>query len=316
LRQALRANLNQETYDPMVESQFTLSHIAVMDELLSQTGFTRVDIDIIGFHGQTTHHDPAKGITVQMGNGELLSDETGIDVVYDFRKNDMANGGQGAPFLPIYHRALVQNAALNMPLIVLNLGGVGNITWISGDDMIAFDTGPANAMIDDWVKANTNKTYDENGDIAASGEIDAQKIAAFLSHPYFDLPYPKSLDRNDFDVDLVGMSLEDGAATLTEMTVQSVAKGVQLCPETPTAVYVTGGGRHNAYMMQCLSDTTGIDVQSVDTLGWNGDAMEAEGFAYMAVRTLLNEPISFPGTTGCITPTVGGFHAKPNKQAA
>ncbi len=318
LRLALRTCLNQETYDPMIESQFTLAHIPVIEKLLNKTGKAYTDIDVIGMHGQTTHHDPDNGITVQMGNGELLAQETNVDVVYDFRKNDMQNGGQGAPFLPVYHRALINNAALSLPIAVLNLGGVGNITWIStDDDMIAFDTGPANAMIDDWVQSNTDQTFDKNGDIAKQGNIHDDILAAFLSHSYFGQPYPKSLDRNDFhDVSVDGLSLEDGAATLTEMTVQSVAKGIELCPQKPTAIYVTGGGRHNSYMMQRIAEVTGITTMSVDILGWNGDAMEAEGFAYMAVRSLLGEPISFPTTTGCQTPTIGGAHIKPKRQAA
>jgi anhydro-N-acetylmuramic acid kinase len=294
-----------------------MAQIPMIQALLNKANFTVSDIDVIGFHGQTTHHDPDNGITVQMGGGPLLAEETSIDVVYDFRSNDMQNGGQGAPFLPVYHRALAKNAALDFPIIVLNLGGVGNITWITDNDMVAFDTGPANAMIDDWIKTHTDQDYDEGGKIAQSGRIDQDKIAAFLSHSYFEKPYPKSLDRNDFHgVSVDGLSLEDGAATLTEMTVQSVVKGVELCPQKPTAIYVTGGGRHNRYMMQRIAEASGVNTLSVDTLGWNGDAMEAEGFAYMAVRSLLNEPISFPTTTGCSTPVTGGVHIKPKRQAA
>ena len=317
LRDAMRTCLNAETYDSEVEKQFTLAHIPVIQDLFKKTGKTFADIDVIGMHGQTTHHDPANGITVQMGNGALLADETAIDVVYDFRKNDIANGGQGAPFLPVYHRALTAHANLPLPVVILNLGGVGNITWISDDDMIAFDTGPANAMIDDWIKENTDKTYDHNGEIAATGTVDEVILQQFMALDYFKNPYPKSLDRNDFkEITVNNLSLHDGAATLTAMTIQSVAKALELCPQKPMAIYVTGGGRHNGFIMQQLSEATSLPVHSVDTLGWNGDAMEAEGFAYMAVRSLLDEPISFPGTTGCKNPTVGGVHIKPTKQAA
>ena len=318
-REMLRSCLNKPDRNLAVEKEFTLRQVPVIKKLLQRTGLNASDIDVIGFHGQTTHHDPDRGVTLQLGDGQLLAEETGIDVVYDLRSNDMRNGGQGAPLLPVYHRALAKNAALSFPIVVLNLGGVANITWIgeNPNDMIAFDTGPANAMIDDWVKAHTDQTYDKNGKIAAAGTIDQSIVDTFLSHEYFAKPYPKSLDRNDFaTITVDGLSLENGAATLTEMTVLSVAKGVALCPQQPAAIYVTGGGRHNGYMMERLSELTGVPVHSVDTLGWNGDSMEAEGFAYMAVRSLLNEPISFPGTTGCASPTIGGIHVQPKARAA
>lgn len=314
LRAQLRTQLNKHDFGTDVERQFTLAQLPVIQKLLDQCSLSFNDIDVIGFHGQTTHHDPDNGITVQMGDGQLLANETGIDVVYDFRTNDMKNSGQGAPLIPVYHRALLQNANVELPIVILNLGGVGNITWISDDDMVAFDTGPANAMIDDWIAQHTDQKFDRGGQMALRGMVNENVLEQFLSLPYFNKAYPKSLDRNDFqNISVEGLSVEDGAATLTEMTVQSVAKGIELCPSKPNALYVTGGGRHNDYMMKRFADVTQLPIHSVDDLGWNGDAMEAEGFAYMAVRSLLNEPISFPKTTGCEKPVTGGVHVRSMK---
>lgn len=314
LRAQLRAQLNKHDFDADVERQFTLAQLPIIQQLLDQCSLSFNDIEVIGFHGQTTHHDPDNGITVQMGDGQLLANETGIDVVYDFRTNDMKNGGQGAPLIPVYHRALLQNTNVELPIAILNLGGVGNITWVSHDDMVAFDTGPANAMIDDWVAKQTDQKFDDGGQMASRGNVDEFTLNQFLNLPYFDKAYPKSLDRNDFqNISVEGLSVEGGAATLTEMTVQSVARGIEICPSKPTAIYVTGGGRHNDYMMKRFADVMELPIHSVDELGWNGDAMEAEGFAYMAVRSLLNEPISFPKTTGCAQAVTGGVYVRSIK---
>lgn len=320
-RKRLKSCLNKPTKDEeclAIEKELTLQHVPLINKSIKNFNFDQEAIDIIGFHGQTTHHDPDISLTVQLGDGALLAQEIGVDVVYDLRSADMRNGGQGAPFLPVYHRALAMQAALDFPVTVANIGGVGNITWIDEDgDMVAFDTGPGNAMIDDWVQVMTDKRYDAKGEIARSGKVDTDKISEFMSLDYFSKNAPKSLDRNDFNViNVNGFSLEDGAATLTEMTVQSIAAGIKICPKPPKSIYVTGGGRHNDYMMERLSVVCGLPVHSVDVLGWNGDSMEAEGFAYMAVRRLLNEPISFPGTTGCKTPTVGGEYVAAKAKAA
>lgn len=311
LREKLKSQLNMIDFNRDIEREFTLAQIRVIQDLLNDTGFQSGDIDVIGFHGQSVHHDPDKAITVQMGDGQLLTNETDIDVVYDFRSNDMKHGGQGAPLMPIYHRVLTQSANINLPIAIVNIGGVGNITWISDDDMIAFDTGPGNAMIDDWMMTNTGNTYDAYGQMAGMGKIYQTRIDQFLAHDYFQKPYPKSLDRNDFErYSVYGLSVEDGVATLTSMTAQSIALGISQCPKSPKAIYVTGGGRHNEYMMNQIETLTGVKTKSTDALGWNGDAMEAEGFAYMAVRSLLGEPISYPNTTGCDKQVTGGVHVQ------
>lgn len=317
LRDQLRACLNNPTRNYEVERDFTRANVPVIQRLLDAYNLQPSDIDVIGFHGQTTHHDPDQGMTLQLGDGQLLADETGINVIYDFRSADMAAGGQGAPFLPVYHRALALRDNLPLPIAIVNIGGVSNVTWISDDTMIAFDTGPGNAMIDDWMKTRANADYDDQGQTAALGVPNQDLINQFMTTPYFDLPYPKSLDRNDFnDVNVSHLSLEDGAATLTAMTANAIAYGLNQCPAVPDIIYVTGGGRHNKTMMAMISCLIGKDIQSVDALNWNGDAMEAEGFAYMAVRNLLNKPVSFPTTTGCAMPTIGGVITHPKKTKA
>lgn len=267
-------------------------------------------VDLIGFHGQTIYHDPANRFTWQIGDAGLLARKTGIDVIHDFRQADVLAGGQGAPFLPLYHAALV--AREPKPVAILNLGGVGNVTYIGADNLpMAFDTGPGNALIDDWVRQKTGGNYDAGGKIAASGIIRADVVNAYLSHPYFKKSPPKSLDRDQWSLDKVrGMSLEDGAATLSAFTVQSVALARMHLPQAPQAWYVTGGGRHNATIMQGLRDAFNVTVGTVDDLGWNGDAMEAEGFAYLAVRSELGLPLSIPTTTGVPSPLTGGLKCR------
>lgn len=265
-------------------------------------------IDLIGFHGQTIFHDPARKRTWQIGDGERLALETGIDVIYDFRSADMRAGGQGAPLLPLYHRALLKAAKLAEPACVLNLGGVANITWIDGDTVIACDTGPANALIDDWMLEKTGTAMDKNGEAAAKGTVDVARVLKWLQHPYFSLPAPKSLDRNAFaGCKVDDLSTEDGAATLAAFTVESVLKTIRQMPKLPQTLIVAGGGRHNKTMMDALAKC--IPTKNADELGWNGDNLEAEGFAYLAMRSALGLPLSLPTTTGCKTPATGGKRA-------
>jgi anhydro-N-acetylmuramic acid kinase len=272
--------------------------------------------DLIGFHGQTIFHDSANKLTVQIGDGEALANATLIDTVYDFRSADVAAGGQGAPFLPLYHQVLAKSSNLELPCVVLNIGGVANVTYIGkNDEVIAFDTGPGNALIDDWILEKTDKPYDQNGEIAASGKADLQILQQLLSHPYFNASVPKSLDRDAFSRNVIdGLPVEDGAATLAMFTVESIVKSFDHLPEKPRAIYVTGGGRKNGFLMRQLTEKTGVAVDTVDSLGWNGDAIEAEGFAYLAVRSLLGLPLSLPTTTGCPMPVTGGRIA-PSKTA-
>lgn len=261
--------------------------------------------DMIGFHGQTITHDPSNALTWQLGDGAALARGTGMDVVCDFRQADIKAGGQGAPLIPLYHAALL--AAHDKPAAILNLGGVANVTYATANgDIIAFDTGPANAMMDDFIRLRTGMPFDAGGEIAASGNPDATALEAFLSHPYFERPAPKSLDRNEWSADMVlHLSTEDGMATLMAMVSASLDKAFEeRLPEKPQLVYVCGGGRKNTALMNILGKSR--TVQPIEDLGRNGDAVEAEGFAYLAVRSRRGLPLTLPSTTGVRQPQTGG----------
>ncbi len=291
-------------------------HADVVLALLADSGLTPEDVDLLGFHGQTILHLPDQKTTWQIGDAPFLRDRTGIDVVADFRQKDVAAGGQGAPFAPLYHAALVRTAredgklGAEDPVAILNLGGVGNVTWIGGSsglDILAFDTGPANAMLDDWMATHGNLKYDEGGRIAASGRVNEEVLGDMLDHKYFTRTPPKSLDRQDFSLaDWPDMTLEDGAATLTEFTARSVARAREHMPVTPQNWFVCGGGRHNDSMMRALARQIGVPVQPVEALGWRGDTLEAEAFGFLAVRALKELPLSLPTTTGVPGPMPGG----------
>ncbi|WP_454017967.1 anhydro-N-acetylmuramic acid kinase [Azospirillum sp. Marseille-Q6669] len=309
-RAELRSCLGGKGPVEAVERALTDAHADAVRRLLAEAGTEAAAVDLIGFHGQTIFHDPAQRRTWQIGDGARLARATGIAVVNDFRTADVAAGGQGAPLVPLFHRALAD--ALPRPLAVLNIGGVANVTWIgAGEDaVIACDTGPGNALVDDWVLSGQGARYDSGGALAARGNVDEGALAALLAHPYFDLPAPKSLDRDAFDPAPVrGLSLEDGAATLTAFTAASVARIVPHLPEAPVRWLVCGGGRHNATLMGMLADRLGVPVDPVEAVRWNGDALEAEAFAYLAVRSRKGLPLSLPATTGVPRPMTGGrFH--------
>lgn len=289
----------------------TDAHAEAVFDFTERAGIDLATVDVVGFHGQTVFHDPANGVTCQLGDGARLAGRLGVPVVYDFRSADVAAGGQGAPLAPLYHAALAQN--IEPPLCVLNLGGVGNLTWISPDGgILAFDTGPANALVDDWVAAKTGAKMDEGGAIAHAGQVNAVALEALLGNPYFDAPYPKSLDRDQFDpAPVQDLSLEDGAATLVAFTACAVARAQAKLPAPPARWLVTGGGRHNPAMMAALRRELDRPVEPVEAVGWNGDALEAQAFAYLAVRTVYGLPLSLPSTTGVAQPTLGGVVCRP-----
>ena len=288
------------------EELVTRRHIMVVRQLLAGAGVQAADVAVVGFHGQTIAHRPDRGWTWQIGDGAAMARALGVTVVNDLRSADVGAGGQGAPLLPVYHRALA--AGLEKPVAVLNLGGVGNVTFIGeGDQLIAFDTGPANGLIDDWVMAHLGQPFDADGALAASGRVDEDVLRGMLDNPYFAAPPPKSLDRGDFLLEAVrGLAVADGAATLTAFTAISVSLGLKLLPERPKRLIVAGGGRHNGALMHMISGACGIEAEPIEALGWDGDATEAQGFAYMAVRALDGRAISFPGTTGVAEPMTGG----------
>lgn len=317
LRERLRRSLGGRAPVKAVERSMTLAHAEAVQALLKKSGRRPAEIDVIGFHGQTIVHRPADGITWQIGDAGLLVERTGIAVVADFRSADVAAGGEGAPFVPAYHRAL--STLLERPLAVLNIGGVANVTWVSATgDLLAFDTGPGNALIDDWMLARTGRPVDVDGAFAARGRIDAAALRRLMAHDYFGRQPPKSLDRNAFDpAPVEGLSSEDGAATLAAFTVETVAAALPHFPAPPRQWIVTGGGRRNPVLMAALARALGgVPVRAAEEVGWDGDALEAQAFGYLAVRSRRGLPLSFPNTTGVDRPTVGGrFFAAPARAA-
>lgn len=294
----------------LAEELVTEKHISAISE--AQKKFPDFKAELIGFHGQTTFHDPDNGVTVQIGDAQKIANDTGLTVVADMRQADVKAGGQGAPLLPLCHRALA--ASIEKPTAILNLGGVGNITWLGeGDnDILAFDTGPANALMNDLIMRELGQPYDQDGVVAASGQANYDVLNKWVELPFFQAKPPKSLDRDAWNVsDIESLSLEDAIATLAEFTVLSVVKAYDQLPSFPKTLYVAGGGRHNKFLMRSLSDALPSSVHDVDELQWNGDALEAQGFAYLAVRSLLGLPLTLPGTTGVCKPTLGGCLYKP-----
>lgn len=298
-----------------LEAELTRRHAAVVDRLLAEAGVDPSAVDVVGFHGQTLSHDAARGRTWQIGDGPLLAALTGIDVVYDLRSADVAAGGQGAPLVPAYHQALA--AGLPRPLAVVNIGGVANVTWLpEAGGPIAFDTGPGNGPIDDWAARVTGAPCDRDGALAAAGRPDEARLARWLADPWFAKPAPKSLDRGDFrGLDVDDLSPADGAATLTAFTARSIAKAAAQLPAPPLRWLVTGGGRRNPVLMAMLAAAVAAPVEAVEAVGWDGDALEAQAFAYLAVRSRRGLPLTFPGTTGVPRPTTGGRFAPARDQA-
>ena len=296
-----------------VTTELTELHASAVARFLAEHAVG--PLDVVGFHGQTVLHRPKEGRTVQLGDGALLAQRTGVDVVCDFRSADVAAGGEGAPLVPIYHAALA--AKLERPLAVLNLGGVANVTWLGtgADEMLAFDTGPGNALIDDWVRRHTGALFDHDGALARSGQADEQWVARFLAHPFFARRPPKSLDRDEFQRFVPEhLSPADGAATLVAMTAAGAEAALRHLPLAPRRWLLGGGGRHNPALTAALAGALGAPVEPVEAVGWDGDALEAQGFGYLAVRSLLGLPLSFPGTTGVKAPVAGGrlFHPPRN----
>lgn len=292
-------------------------HLEAARGFMAAHGLASGDIDLAGFHGQTVLHERPTafriGRTVQLGDASLLADGLGLPVAHDFRTADVAAGGEGAPLAPIYHAALAEASGLRTPLAVLNLGGVANITLIDAEgDLLAFDTGPANGMIDLLVQERLGERYDAEGRLAAAGRVDAPALAQLLAHPYFELRGPKSLDRYDFSMAPVeALSLEDAAATLTAFTAEAVRLAVAACPQAPLVLIACGGGRHNPALMRAIAERAGVRLITAEAAGWRGDSIEAEAFAYLAARTARGLPISFPGTTGAPRPMTGGRVVRP-----
>jgi len=296
------------------ERAVTLAHAEAVAAFTAQNRIRPEEIDIVGFHGQTVLHRPERRLTVQIGDAPALAKVIHIPVMHDFRAADVEAGGQGAPFVPVYHRALAQSLSREGPIAVVNIGGVSNITYIDGNDtLIACDTGPGNALLDDFMFRSVNQAFDAEGKFAALGQADDAWIRRSLELPFFALPPPKSLDRNDFAALKLGdMAPADGAATLTVFTAAAIARIIPLLPKPPKSWIVCGGGARNLTMLRMLRERVApATVEAAETLGWSSDAIEAQAFGFLAARGLKGLPLSYPATTGVPMPMTGGVIARP-----
>ncbi len=312
LRIRLRALLNRATELATDDPEITdLAHIIAERHAEAAVLLAR-GADIIGFHGQTILHNPQQRRTWQIGDPSVLAHKTRMQVAYDFRSADMAAGGEGAPLVPLFHQALA--ATLEKPLMIVNIGGVANITWLGADGAIlACDTGPGNGPLDDWVHHHTGEPFDRDGALALSGAVAEDRLAKLTADPYFARPAPKSLDRLHFSgsigQSLTGLSPADGAATLAAFTAASIAKAP--VPPGLQRLLVTGGGRHNHAIMAALRARFAVPVEPVEAVGWDGDALEAQCFGFLAIRVARGLPLSLPSTTGVAAPMQGGQIKRP-----
>ncbi|HEY6979405.1 anhydro-N-acetylmuramic acid kinase [Reyranella sp.] len=309
VRSLIRAAFGAETPNEMTrtaEQAVTDAHIEAARHAAAMHDIAPASIDVVGFHGQTITHRPEKRFTWQIGDGTALAKALGVKVVNDLRSADVASGGQGAPLVPVYHAALVRD--LRRPLAVLNVGGVANVTWIGADgSLLAFDTGPGNAPIDDWCARRAGSRFDVDGALAAAGKVDRARLERFSEHRYFARKPPKSLDRGDFNESWAdGLSVADGAATLTRGTARAVSLATRHFPAPVTQWIICGGGARNPTLLRAVAEETRSDVITADALGWNSDAIEAQAFGFLAVRSLRGLPLTFPTTTGVPRPQTGG----------
>ena len=315
-REDLRSCMGKFMDEPGVANvsrQLTNYHAKAVKKLLQENNLKPSEIDLVGFHGHTIQHRPQDQLTLQIGDPDILAKEIGIPVIGDFRSNDIAEGGEGAPFAPLFHYVLCED--LEKPLAVLNIGGVANVTWIGSGgtqeepNILAFDTGPGNALIDDWTSATIGSSMDEDGRLANAGRVQQEILDMLLESTYFDRTPPKSLDRNDFAMAMQavsGLSTEDGAATLSAFSVMGICKAQEHFPENAKRWLVTGGGRRNTTIMVMLKEQLGCDIEPIESINLDGDALEAQAFAFLAIRSLYGKPLTFPKTTKVSRPTTGG----------
>ncbi|MBO0903822.1 anhydro-N-acetylmuramic acid kinase [Jiella sonneratiae] len=300
----------------VAERRLTEGQAEAVAAFCDRHGLARKELAAVGFHGQTVLHRPPEagiaGRTRQLGDGALMARMLATTVVHDFRSADVAAGGQGAPLSAIYHRALLARLGAGRETAILNLGGVANLSFADGDTLIAFDTGPANAPINDFVVAHGAGAMDRDGRLASAGRVDEARLAALLDHPWLRAAYPKSLDRFGFTMAMAeGLGLQDGAATLTGFVAGAVGRALDLLPVRPERLVVCGGGRRNPAIMAALAERARVEAVDADAVGLRGDAIEAECFAHLAMRRLRDLPISFPLTTGVPKPMTGGIVNRP-----
>ncbi len=303
-----------------LEQELTDRHAEAVLAFFKAHSLNADHIDLLGFHGQTVLHRPAEGLTVQLGDGAGLADATGIDAIYDFRAADMIVGGQGAPLVPVFHQAIAKASELDEPVCFVNIGGISNITYVDGNDLIAFDSGPGNALIDQWVQTKGGIPFDQGGRIASEGSILQSVADPYLSVPYFEKSGPKSLDRGDFKpLEPALAELSDGARTLAHVTAAAIYKSVDHLPKPPANWVLCGGGRLNQAIVADLIQLANPDNAKVilaEEAGLAGDMLEAQAFAYLAIRSQLGLPLTFPTTTGCNKATSGGVLASANRAVA
>ena len=292
-----------------IEKEITIFHGKVVNQILKKT---KVNVDFIGFHGQTIYHKAEEKISRQLGDGKLLSKLTKKKVVYNFRQNDLDNGGRGAPLTPIYHKLLKEKFKLKLPLVILNIGGIANVTIIDFDNhMFSYDIGPGNCLIDQWIRSRSKNKYDKDGKIAKSGKVKTTILNQALEN-FYNTNQQKSYDIKDFDLSFVrGLSLKDGAATLTEYTSEILLEQLKISHDGPEEnIILSGGGRKNEFLVKKIENKINIPLKLIDDFGIDGDFIESQAFAYLAIRSYHNLPISFPETTGVSKPCLGGVLIK------
>ncbi|EJF88888.1 hypothetical protein MEG_00443 [Bartonella tamiae Th307] len=300
-----------------IERELTEKHVTAVHGLLNRAGMKSQNVDFIGFHGQTLLHKPDQALTVQIGDGQWLADKTGIDVVFDMRANDMKHGGQGAPLVPAYHQALAKklSSSIHNPIAFVNIGGIANTTWIDGEKIYAFDCGPGNALIDQWIRQKTKKFFDKNGKIGIRGKLNKNIIEYYLKHDYFQDAVPRSLDWRSFQsLSTDDVNVEDGAATLSYITAYGIFHSFRHVSRLPKTLIVSGGGVHNLSIMKWLQWFAGkfqSKLFTAEDMGFHADFMEAEAWAYLAIRSFYHLPLTYHTTTGTSHPVSGGVWVSP-----
>ena len=300
-----------------VGNELTIKHAFAVNQLLKKYSILPSEVDLIGFHGQTILHKPEIGLTIQIGDGAMLAQKCGIDVVYDLRSNDMKHGGQGAPLVPVYHRALALKLTdrLDFPVAFINIGGISNLTFVGkNNELYAFDCGPGNGLIDQWMYFRTGSPMDRNGEAGLHGTVNEGIVNSYSRHPFFNQKKPGSLDWRSFKpLTDKAVSVEDGAASLSFVTAYGIVNSFRHLPVYPRTLVLSGGGAYNGAIIKSLEELTqkyGIITLTAQSLGLSSNFIEAEAWAYLAIRSIYNLPITFPTTTGCLTPQSGGRLAR------
>ena len=294
---------NISTYKSL-ERDLTLYHSKISKKII---GENKLNIQLVGFHGQTIIHKPKDGYSIQMGDANLLSQELKEKVIYNFRANDIKNNGEGAPLTPVYHKLLINKFKINNPTLILNIGGISNYTYFFNDTLAAKDIGPGNVLMDEYLKKTKGINYDKNGDIASSGNINKDIINQFYEHEFYNVQQKHSLDRNDFDFSFVkGLEFEDAVATLTYFTALIISQNIKKNFDNEIEIILCGGGRRNLALVNHIKKLLKYKIKLIDEFSVDGDFIESQAFAYLSIRSYLNKIISYPSTTNVLNPVTGG----------